>query len=134
MTRYRKLSAHYVLTNGGLLREGILSFDEKGMLAAISAGGRLDFQAAVEFYSGLLSPGSANNIIEKIGSEGSGFCNGPDEPPGTPEGIGLDRLPGIVGGFEVGEYQGAVLITGIDWDNRRLLPRFSCKQILLPGL
>ena len=52
----RRLSAHAILTPQGLLRGGILSFDERGTLVdiAVPGMGAIDGCCDVEFFSGIL--------------------------------------------------------------------------------
>ena len=56
----RRLSAHFILTPQGLLRNGILSFDADGVLREIAASDAVDSQQRVEFFGGLLIPGMVN--------------------------------------------------------------------------
>lgn len=56
----RKIAAHYLYTPHGFLKNGILSIDQSGRIAAVETNDRVDSLAGVEFYSGILIPGIVN--------------------------------------------------------------------------
>lgn len=57
---FRRIAAHYLYTPRGFLRGGILSVDAEGRIAAVETSDRVDSLPGVEFYSGILIPGTVN--------------------------------------------------------------------------
>ena len=59
----RRLAAHYLLTPCGLYSRPLMTFDEAGRMVALAHyGDDLDFQAGVEFRSGVFVPPSLDEF------------------------------------------------------------------------
>ncbi len=58
---YRKISAHYVINNGEVIKNGIITVDKSGKILDLkSAGDYIKEISGMEFYSGVLVPGFVN--------------------------------------------------------------------------
>ena len=56
----RRISSHLLLTPSGFLPDSIVDVSPEGVITAISTTSRLDREAGVEFYPGILIPGLVN--------------------------------------------------------------------------
>lgn len=57
----RKIASPYLLDDkGALVRNGIVSFDDQGVVAAIEYSDKIDQMAGVEYFDGILIPGMTN--------------------------------------------------------------------------
>jgi cytosine/adenosine deaminase-related metal-dependent hydrolase len=56
----RRISAHFVLTPGGLEPDRVVTVSDEGVIVDVSTVESLDRQAGVEFYPGIVTPGFFN--------------------------------------------------------------------------